>query len=121
MEIRRRKRGFVRAGAIEPDQLGLPGKQGKDLLLAVGWRRIAGEALARQAPAVRVYRGVLEVDATDRRWRETMRRLLPVLAGRLAATVPSLKIRKCRLLGDEAGGPVAWPVPVTPPDQSGAP
>jgi len=111
----------VRAGTIEPDQLGLPGKHGQELLLAVGWRRVAGAALARNARAVRVFRGVLEIEATDRRWRETVRPLLPVLAGRLAATAPALKIRKCRLLGDDPGGPVSWPVAVTPPDQSGTP
>jgi predicted nucleic acid-binding Zn ribbon protein len=121
METRRRKAGFVQAGSIRPDQLGLPRKQGRELLLAVGWRRVAGEAIARQARAVRVYRGTLEVEASDRRWRETLRTLLPTLAGRLAAAVPGLKIRKCRLLGDGGPGAPVWPLPVVSVDQSGAP
>jgi predicted nucleic acid-binding Zn ribbon protein len=105
-------RGFQPVGSIRPDQLGLPAKRARELTLALGWRQVAGDVMARQVTAVAVKRGVLEVQPSDRRWAETVRPLLPVLAGKLAATCPSLKIRKCRVLaiGEDVGESSAIPI-----------
>ena len=104
MEPKRRRRGFEQAGNFRPDQLGLPAKRTRDLQLALGWLRVAGEGIARHARALRVRRGVLEIEVRDGRWAETLRELLPQLTGRLAKACPELGVRKFRLLQAESEG-----------------
>lgn len=101
MAVRRRRRGFEGTGACAPDQLGLPKRKSRELRLAVAWREVAGEVLAGRAEAVRVNRGTLEVQVDERRWEETVRALLPRLAGRVARAHPGLGVRRCRLLVQE--------------------
>jgi len=91
-------------GSFRPDQLDLPARRSRELLLALGWLRVAGEGIARHARPVRVRRGVLEIEVRDRRWAETLRELLPGLTGRLAAACPELGVRKFRLLEVESEG-----------------
>jgi predicted nucleic acid-binding Zn ribbon protein len=102
MDPGRRKRGFERAGSFRPDQLGLPARRSRDLHLALAWIRVAGEAIARHARAMRVRRGVLEVEVLDPRWMATMKELMPRLTGRLTAACPELRVRKYRLLDAES-------------------
>jgi len=59
---------------------------------------VAGEAIARRAPARGIRRGVLEVEVPDERWASTLRDLIPRLAGRLSAAFPDLGVKKLRLL-----------------------
>jgi hypothetical protein len=114
MISKRRNRGFQKAGSMLPQELGLPPKRSRELQLAVAWARVAGEAVSRCAPALRIHRGVLEVEAEDRRWLDTMREMMPRLAGRLAACYPELGIRKWRLL-QEGRQEVAVPAERIPP------
>lgn len=104
-------------GRIGADELGLPRKQARALLLAVAWRRVAGEALAERAPARRVFRGVLEVEASGPRCAEELRRVLPALAGRIAADYPALGVRRCRVIeaGQEGGTSPAADLAPPPP------
>lgn len=95
---RRRRRGFEQAAACALERLGLSSARKRELRLAVAWRQVAGEVLAAKAPA-RLRRGVLEVEAPDARWAETLGELLPRLAGMLAANQPGLGVRKCRVIG----------------------
>jgi predicted nucleic acid-binding Zn ribbon protein len=106
MEPKRRRRGFEQAGSFGLDQLGLPAKRTRDLQLALGWMRVAGDPIARHAKALRVNRGVLEIEVRDSRWAATMREILPRLTGKLAASCPELGVRKFRLLerGSESPG-----------------
>ena len=104
MYPKRRRKGFERAGSFRPDQLGLPARQARELLLALGWLRVAGEGIARHATPIHVRRGVLEIVVRDSRWAETLRELLPGLTCRLAAAYPELGIRKFRLLEAESEG-----------------
>lgn len=99
MSENRFRKGFQPAGTVSPEELGLPRKRARELLLAVAWRRVAGEALAARAEARRVFRGVLEVEPLEPDVRETLRTLLPELAGRIAAGYPALGVRRCRLIG----------------------
>ncbi len=99
---RRRNRGFERAGSFEPEELGLPDRRNRELRLALAWAAVAGEEISRCAPAVRIRRGVLEVEAEDSRWAEIMWQTMPRLAGRLAKSHPELGVRKWRLLHDGA-------------------
>jgi len=102
MSIRRRRRGFERAGAIPPERLGLPRARARELLLAQAWERVAGAALATRARALRVQRGVLEIELPGGRWSETLHELLPRLAGRLSRLCPELEIRKLRLIRSDS-------------------
>jgi len=95
---RRREAGFEPAGSIGPDQLGLPRKQARALLVALAWRRVAGERLAGRFAARRVSRGVLEVESLEAGSAEELRAVLPELAGRIAAAHPDLDIRKGRVV-----------------------
>lgn len=95
---KRRNRGFERAGSFAPEELGLPARRSRELKLALAWAGVAGEAIARRAPAVRVRRGVLEVEAEDPGWAETIQEMMPELACRLAESHPELGIRNWRLL-----------------------
>jgi hypothetical protein len=122
MRIRRRSKGFEQAGTIRADQLGLPAKRARELLIARAWQRVAGDVMATSVPVAGVRRGVLEITAPDRRWADTVRPLMPRLAGRMAAELPELKIRACRLLEDGEGGAPAGRIPIetrteTPPSE----
>jgi hypothetical protein len=100
MQGGRRRRGFERAARIDvAQQLGLPAARARELMLHAAWRDVAGDALARRAPALRVVRGVLEIGIADERWLGTMKSLVPRLAGRLAAHHPELGVRRFRLCG----------------------
>jgi hypothetical protein len=102
MPIVRRRRGFERAGSCAPNKLGFSSARAREVKLALAWRRVAGGVLADRTPGLRVKRGVLEVEAPDRRWNETLIALLPRLAGKLAADHPELGVRKCRVITHEA-------------------
>ena len=93
----RRRRGFERAGTVPATRLGLPARRARDLSLLQGWQSVAGEALSRHAPARGVVRGVLEIEAADRRWHDAIEPLLPELAARLAVEQPTLGVKKFRL------------------------
>lgn len=97
MRSSRRQRGFERAGRIGADRLGLPRRRARALLLATAWAEVAGDRLARRASAIAIVRGVLEIGVEDERWLETLRSLVPRLAGRLSARYPELGVRKFRL------------------------
>ena len=92
----RRRRGFERVGRVPANQLGLPTRLAKELLLAAAWRHVAGETIARRA-AVRVSRGVLEIRVPDEHWATLISELIPRIAGRMAAAYPELQVRKFRL------------------------
>jgi hypothetical protein len=98
MAVRRRRRGFEPAGACTPRQLGLSARRSREIELAVAWREVAGEVLAGRARALAVRRGTLEVQVDGPRWEETLEKLLPRLAARLARRHPELQVRRCRLL-----------------------
>lgn len=87
--------------------MGLPAQRAKALLVSYAWLRVAGSALASKAPAGRLHRGTLEIEVADPRWAAALTRLLPRLAGRLAASFPDLGVRKFRLrvAGESAARP----------------
>jgi hypothetical protein len=103
MNPKRRHRGFERAGAFKPAELGLPSKRSKELTLGLAWTRVAGEAISRSAPAAGIRRGTFEVEVAEGRWAETMIEMMPRLASRLASEHPELGIRKWRLLQEGTG------------------
>ena len=103
----RREAGFERLGALGPRELGLPAQRANALLVSYAWLRVAGSALAAKAPALKLHRGTLEIEVADPRWAAVLTRLLPRLAGRLAASFPQLGVRKFRLR--VAGESVARP------------
>jgi hypothetical protein len=116
MVANRRRRGFERVGRLPAAELGLPRKRARELVLSAEWSRVAGEAIARRARAVGVHRGVLEIRVEDERWRQTLRSLIPRLAGRLAARCPELRLRKVVLLGSEQE-PSESPLAIAAPDE----
>lgn len=97
MPIRRRRRGFERAGKLPLDGLGLPGTRARELVLTRVWESVAGPVLAAHARAVRVRRGVLEIEVAHGRWSETLIEMLPGLATRVSRVCPELGVRKFRL------------------------
>ena len=106
---------FERVGSIPRSEMGLPASRARELQLAQAWREIAGEAVARRAPALRVRRGVLEVEVREELWRRTLRDVLPGLAGRLAARHPDLRIVRYRMISGVADTPEpAHPVALDP-------
>lgn len=112
MQKPRRRRGFERAGTVPATRLGLPARRVRDLSLLQGWQSVAGETLSRHAPARGVVRGVLEIEASDRRWHDAIEPLLPELAARLAVEQPALGVKKFRLhLVGEHAVPEARVVP----------
>ena len=113
---RRKPTGFLRAGQINPSQLDLPPGRARALLLEHAWRQAAGEVVARQAPAIRITRGILEVRVPDERWAETLTALLPRLAGRLAAAHPELGVRKFRLVREDGPASPSRALPAIEPD-----
>jgi hypothetical protein len=124
MRDERRRRGFERAGSFRPERCGLPSAATRRLRLALAWRRVAGAVLARQAPALGVRRGVLEVAARDARWAETLNELLPELAARIAEAHPELRVRRCRVVTEEADGPrlgAVLPLGAVGPDRTPPP
>lgn len=100
---RRGEGGFRRIGDGGVRELGLEPRLAKTIELQWAWRRTAGEAIARRAPAIGIRRGVLEVEAPDARWREALRALIPGLAARLAEEFPELGVKRFRLV--EPGSP----------------
>jgi hypothetical protein len=95
--ISRRRRGFEPLGASGTRELPLPPPRARELLLADAWRRVAGTTLAARARAVRVERGVLEIEVPERRWADALREQLRELASRASALAPELHIRKLRV------------------------
>jgi len=115
MRSRRNERGFRKAGDLRADRLEMPAARARELRLATAWQAVAGEAIARRAPARGIRRGVLEVEVPDERWASTLRELIPRLAGRLSGAYPDLGVKKLRLiLPGVAGKPRA--VAVSPVD-----
>ena len=98
-----------------PDDADLRRSQARRLRLAYAWTSVAGPALARRVEAVRVARGVLELEISDPRWAGEVKSLVPSLAGRLAGRFPDLGIRKMRLrlVGSETREPSVEVVPET--------
>lgn len=119
MSYQRRSNGFEPAGRIRPDELGLSRKRARALLLAVAWRRVAGEALSARAEARRLSRGVLEVETGDPGLAATLRSTLPDLAGRMAADFPALGLRKCRVIETGRAEARSRPVEVRRPEPPG--
>jgi hypothetical protein len=77
---------------------------------------VAGTTLAARARAVRVERGVLEIEVPERRWADALREQLRELASRASALVPELHIRKLRVhLPDRSEA-----IPVAPLDEAPA-
>jgi hypothetical protein len=101
----RRGGGFSNFGGLAPEQLGLPPARGREMLLAHAWRTVAGPALASRATLGGLRRGVLEVRVPAGPWAESVAALLPRLAGRLAASWPSLGVKRYRLVREGAAGP----------------
>ncbi len=78
--------------------MGLPLEQARRLLLARAWRDVAGEIVARRAPALGVRRGVLEILVPDGSWGRVLPEIIPRLAGRLAAQHAELRVTRYRLV-----------------------
>lgn len=97
LKPRRHGHGFEALGAGGSEGLPLPRQRARELALADAWRKEAGPVLARRARALRVERGVLEIEVPERRWADALRTQIPVLAGRAAAALPELRIRKFRV------------------------
>lgn len=101
----RRARRLQRAGNFRVDELGLPAARAQELLLAHAWPRVVGEGIARRVTALRVRRGVLELEVPSDSWAKTLGPLLPRLAGRLAADYPELAVHSFRLRRGGDGPP----------------
>ena len=121
---RRRNQGFERAGAFGARQLGLPAVRAREMDLALNWRRAVGEPLARLVRAVRVRRGVLELQllAPDTDPTGAIEDRLPRLGRRLVELCPRLGVRSVRLLPHGDGRPpqarpIAAESPASAPDQ----
>lgn len=130
MRLHRRRRRFERAGRLVVDELGLPRKRARELALCTAWLDVAGEALARRATPIAIRRGVLELAVADERWVDTLRQLIPRLAGRLAGRYPELGVRRFRVRLTDArrellAGPLAFeetePVPAADPPANDEP
>ena len=67
-------------------------------MLRHAWEEVAGATVARRVPALRISRGILEIEVPDQQWADAVRALLPRLAGRLAARYPGLSVRRFRLV-----------------------
>jgi hypothetical protein len=108
MQNRRRRRGFEHAGTLPLDRLGLPRGRARELILAQAWEEVAGSKLVRHARALRVQRGVLEIEISGGRWTDTLNELLPGLTGRLARRYPELGVHKfCWIVRDsKERGPI---------------
>ncbi len=118
-------KGFERLGGVDPRELGLPRKRAEALLLSRTWGLVVGDVLARKTRAVRIQRGVMEVEVEDARWADALVPRLPDLARRAAAAAPALAIRSLRLRvsgsgsvaearpgpAEAAPGPIAAPGP----------
>ncbi len=105
---------------MSPAELELPAARVRELLLVRAWSRAAGEALARRTVAVRVQRGVLEVELPDRRWAVALEGRLEELARRVASEAPDLRIRRfrARIAGESA---TDAPRPIDPSSGERAP
>ncbi len=104
---------------MKVDSLGLPGSRSRQLELVSAWRAVAGEEVAARARAIRVLRGVLEIEVADPRWADTLAPMIPRLAGRLTARHPALGVKKFRILRGAGRKDPAEPVEsVAPGDDS---
>lgn len=100
----RRRRGFEAAGVAGTNAIGLPVRRGRELSLAVAWRRVAGAPLAERTIEIHVRRGRLVIEVVDDAgWATGLSELLPQLAARFAAERPDLAISSCVLLRHGAG------------------
>jgi hypothetical protein len=118
MRVNRRHRGFVQAGNLRPEELGVPAARAKELVLMRAWTAVAGEGIARRAPARRIHRGVLEIEVPDEAWARELAGLVPRLAGRLSGRFPALGVKRFRLLvAGEGRKPEARAVPELPPEE----
>lgn len=99
----------------------MPPRRARQLALHAAWQSAAGGAIARRARPVRIVRGVLEVTSDDPRWAAELRRVLPVVAGRIATARPAWGIRRVRLLVEGADPAVAETIPVEFVDGPGSP
>ncbi len=123
---RRGRSGFEPVGRVKVDRLGLPGSRSRQLELALAWREVAGDEVAARARAIRVLRGVLEIEVADLRWADTLAPMIPRLAGRLTARHPGLGVKKFRIMrggGRKAPAELVEPVeaaddPVASPSRS---
>jgi predicted nucleic acid-binding Zn ribbon protein len=97
LKARRHGRGFEALGAGGSEGLPLPRQRARELALADVWRKEAGPVLAGRARALRVERGVLEIEVPERRWADALRTQIPALAARAAAALPEQHIRKFRM------------------------
>ena len=111
--VRRRKRGFERAGALPPSELGVPYGRGRQLVLSRAWREVAGELIAGRAPVLRLTRGVLEVGVPEGPWGRTLPDIVPGLVALLAARNRALGVKRYRLVSEE-GGTRADALPLPP-------
>lgn len=104
MGTERRRRGFEPAGVTGPKAIGLSVRRGRELGLAVAWRRVAGGPLAERTIEIHVRRGRLLIEIVDDAgWAAGVSELLPQLAARFAAERPDLSIGSCVLLRHGAG------------------
>ena len=78
-------------------RIGLPLARARALRLAQAWRCVAGELVARRAPATGVRRGVLEIVAADAHWVRALEPLLPEHVARLTVAFPDLGVLRFRL------------------------
>jgi len=101
--VRRRKRGFERAGALPPAELGVPFGRGRQLVLSRAWREVAGDLIAGRAPVLRLARGILEIGVPEGPWGRTLPEIIPGLVAGLAARNPALGVKRYRLVSEETG------------------
>ena len=101
------------------EELGLSRRRAQELALHTAWLEVAGDALARRAKPIRIARGVLELVVEDERWLESLRGLVPRLAGRLSARHPKLGVNRFRLRLGEAQAEA--PVAILPVDEEPSP
>ncbi len=114
---KRRGGGFERIGRIGLEATGLPRRQARQLLLEHAWGRVAGEAIARRARAIRIERGVLDIDVVEPQWAKELVRFVPRIAGRLVREFPELGVKKFRLrVGGEVAQAARAPEPAEPVD-----
>jgi len=99
-------------GCVGVEATGLPRRQARQLLLEHAWGRVAGEVIARRARAVRIERGVLDIDVVEPAWAKVLVPFVQRIAGRLVRDFPELGVKKLRL---RVGGEVALPASAPEP------
>lgn len=121
MATTRRGHGFRALGEIGLARDAIPARRARQLELHAAWQAAAGEGIARRARPVRIARGVLEVIADDSGWARELRRVLPVVGGRIATARPAWGIRRVRLLVEGEDPRSAETIPVEFVDGPGSP